>query len=455
MTNTEGLVLKLLMHSKNSEQALLAFSRIKEKHFSESFKPVYVAMREFYSEFNVLPTKADISIYKSRSGRIQTILTSIESLNIDNLDIEVATEALLDNHSQDVALDLIKDFVEKITLLNREEMQDCLSRIPLTFEESVESPELVLTTHDLVTFRSKEETEAESVVLGLSNRWDSKISSKLQELALYGGKRGSGKSVLCSNITVNQMNEGNVGVYFTIEMTADETFQRILSIATGVSASSIKNNNLDVSQMKTIAEWLGKQYEGSEELVDSFISNPAPDPFEFEKKLKSTCTPREDGRLVIIDDRDLSIASIDVQLSKLKTRYKDKFKVAVIDYVNQVVWDGHESDMYDWKVQTIIAKQLKNLARKYNILIVSPYQMDNTGEARFSKGILDACDTAQLIEPDKETNTVTLSPTKVRGGSDEVYTTVRIDWDCLKIHPQEVNIEELQSNSSEEEVEIF
>jgi hypothetical protein len=84
--------------------------------------------------------------------------------------------------------------------------------------------------------------------------------------------------------------------------------------------------------------------------------------------------------------------------------------------------------------------------------------MDSTGEARFSKGILDACDTAQLIEPDKETNTITLSPTKVRGGSDEVFTTVPIDWDCLTIHPEEVNIEELQSSTDEGkgyETEIF
>jgi len=115
-----------------------------------------------------------------------------------------------------------------------------------------------------------------------------------------------------------------------------------------------------------------------------------------------------------------------------------------------VVWDGHESEMYDWKIQTIIAKQLKNLARKYEILIVSPYQIDSTGEARLSKGILDACDTAQLLEPDKETSTITFVPSKVRSSSDEVISTVAIEWDCLKIHPKEVNIEDLRPEESTE-----
>jgi len=455
MANTQGLVLKLLMTSKNSEQALLAFSRIKEKHFSESFKPVFTSLHEFYTEFHVLPTLADLGIYRSRSGRVQTILSSIKSLDITDLDLEVATEALLDDHSQDVALDLVKSFVDSITLLSRQEMQEYLSRMPLEFEESVEAPEMVLTTNELTAFKSQEETASEAVILGLSNKWDTTVPSRVQELALYGGRRGSGKSILCANITANQMAMGNVGVYVTIEMTGNETYERILSICTGVNATDIKNNTLSTEQIRTIAKWLASKYNDSDGLLAEFLTESAPNPIEFEKTLKSTCTTKTEGGLVIVDDRSLSLAGLDIQLAKLKSRHGDKFKVAVVDYINQIVWDGHESDMYDWKVQTVIAKQLKNLARKYEILIVSPYQMDDSGEARFSKGILDACDTAQLIEPDEETSTITLMPTKVRGGSDKVITTVPIDWNCLTISPEEVDIAEMQQPSGEMEEELF
>lgn len=451
MINTEGLVLKLLMHSKESEQALLAFSRIKEKHFSESFKPVFTAIKDFYHEFNTLPSSNDISIYRGRSARVQVVLKSIQNLDITNLDLDVAVEALLDNHSQEVALDLITDFVDNVSLLSRNEMLDTLARLPIYFEQEIESPEKVLTAHELTAFKPKEDILKDAVLLGLSNTWDSKITCQIEDLILLGGRRGSGKSIVCSNIVANQMEQGNVGVYFTIEMTGQETFQRILSIVTGVNYGNIKAGEFSVEEQKTIAEWLASQYEDSEDILYEFLKSDDPDPYLFEKQLKSTCTPIKDSKLVVIDDRELSLASIDVQLSKLKAKYGDRFKVAVIDYVNQVVWDGHESEMYDWKIQTIIAKQLKNLARKYGILIVSPYQIDSTGEARLSKGILDACDTAQLLEPDKETSTITFIPSKVRSSSDEVTSTVAIAWNCLKIHPKEVNIDDLRPEEESKE----
>lgn len=49
----------------------------------------------------------------------------------------------------------------------------------------------------------------------------------------------------------------------------------------------------------------------------------------------------------------------------------------ILDYIDQVARDGHGSDMCDWKVQTVIAKQMKNLAKKCEILLVSPYQVDD------------------------------------------------------------------------------
>ena len=441
------------MHSKESEQALLAFSRLKEKHFSESFKPVYSAIADFYSEFDALPSISDISIYRGRSARIQTILRSIETLDIQDLDLDVAVEALLDNHSQEVVLDLISDFIENINLLSRDEMLDTLARMPIKFEQEIESPEKVLTVHELTAFKTKEDITKDAVILGLSNTWDSKVTSQVEDLALLGGRRGSGKSIVCSNIVSNQMDVGNLGVYFTIEMTGQETFLRILAVATGVNYTRLKASELNKAEQKTVAEWLASQYLDSDSLLKEFLSSDESDPIVFEQKLKTTCVPDPNSKLVIIDDRELSLASIDVQLSKLKAKHGDRFKVAVVDYVNQVVWDGHESEMYDWKIQTIIAKQLKNLARKYGILIVSPYQIDSTGEARLSKGILDACDTAQLLEPDKETSTITFHPSKVRSSTDEVTSTVAIDWDCLKIHPKEVNIDDLKPDSSGESAE--
>jgi hypothetical protein len=111
--------------------------------------------------------------------------------------------------------------------------------------------------------------------------------------------------------------------------------------------------------------------------------------------------------------------------------------VAVVDYINQIVLEG--TDQYDWKPQIEISKKLKNLARKYEIVLVSPYQIDATGEARFAKGILDAADIALTMEAhDKETNAISFETTKIRGGKEMAFTCP-IDWDTLRISPQSVD----------------
>ena len=141
--------------------------------------------------------------------------------------------------------------------------------------------------------------------------------------------------------------------------------------------------------------------------------------------------------MIIVDDRDLTLSSIDLHIGKAKAKFGDKLKVVVVDYINQIVLEG--TDQYDWKPQIEISKKLKNLARKYEIVMVSPYQIDATGEARFAKGILDAADIALTMEAhDKETNAISFETTKIRGGKEMAFTCP-IDWDTLRISPQSVD----------------
>ncbi|NDC86794.1 MAG: hypothetical protein EB088_14435, partial [Betaproteobacteria bacterium] len=144
-----------------------------------------------------------------------------------------------------------------------------------------------------------------------------------------------------------------------------------------------------------------------------------------------------DNQMIIVDDRDLTISSIDLHIGKAKAKFGEKLQVVVVDYLNQIVIEG--SDMYDWKPQIEVSKKLKNLARKYEIVLVSPYQIDASGEARFAKGILDAADIALVMEAhDKTTGAITFETTKIRGGK-EMRFTCPIDWETLRISPQSID----------------
>jgi len=67
--------------------------------------------------------------------------------------------------------------------------------------------------------------------------------------------------------------------------------------------------------------------------------------------------------------------------------------------------------------------------------MVSPYQIDNSGETRFAKGILDAADVALLMEANaKEDNAMSFETTKIRGAKEMKFTS-GMNWDTLRISP--------------------
>jgi hypothetical protein len=88
----------------------------------------------------------------------------------------------------------------------------------------------------------------------------------------------------------------------------------------------------------------------------------------------------------------------------------------------------------------VIADGLKSLSRKYDLTMVSPYQIDATGEARFAKGLLDSADRSFNFFPPAETETrdleskISIHTTKMRNGKHMSFD-VYMDWACVKINP--------------------
>ena len=127
-----------------------------------------------------------------------------------------------------------------------------------------------------------------------------------------------------------------------------------------------------------------------------------------------------------------------LHIGKFKAKFGDKLTTVVVDYLNQIVIEGNHNK-FDWQPQVIIAGKLKELARKYDIVMVSPYQIDDTGVTRFAKGILDAADAALLMEAhDKDLQAITFESTKMRGNR-ELKCTSPINWDTLRISPVSID----------------
>lgn len=327
--------------------------------------------------------------------------------------------------------------------MDRHEIQDSMARINTELEELIQSDEVIYSARDYRPFVPKDVAALSRISSGISEEWDIEAGGYfVGDFVLLGGKRGSGKSIVCANLIRAQHEQGNVSIYATIEMSYIEVMDRILSALSGVSHSKIKLKETNPEEDAIIAKTHSSLFVGGEELYEQhFNVTGTVDKFVFQEELLKL-PEKEEGRIIIIDDRNLSINTLDAKISTYKSKYGDSLKLVTVDYVNQLIlFPG--ADMYSWINQIELSKELKKQARKNNICLVSPYQIDDSGQARFAKGLLDSPDVAQLITVDsKESNTIVFETTKARSASDQGKHRVGINWDILRIDPRQVQLEE-------------
>ena len=179
----------------------------------------------------------------------------------------------------------------------------------------------------------------------------------------------------------------------------------------------------------------------SEEVYHDYLQHKEYEKFEIDliksKKLKP------DNQLIIVDNQNLTLADIDLNIQKFKSQFGDRLKTVTVDYVNQINID----DLYAWKTQIWLSKKLKSFARKYEIVMVTPYQTDKTGEARLSKGILDAADIACNLTANDDFINIASTKTRNMGKFD---FNAPINWNTLKMLPTDAIIKEAEPAGEEE-----
>ena len=425
----------VVLHKLLTEQNLEIWAKLKLVFLDAAYSSLYSAINRHYEKYHSVPSFDDLTL-TLREGPASKTLATLRLADVPEVSAEVALDALIDQYTQNETVKLLDKFIDKLPLYDTNEIKENLATIAMTVEEKTHTSEKVFTMADMMLFRHPDELEKERVYLGLNNTFDAVLGGVArQELILIGGKRGSGKSITSSNIFINQYEAGNSAIYFSIEMTAHEVVERNLSILANVNLQRLKQNKLTDEELLKLVRARAGMFVDADQTVLEYMRHR--DKYKFEEQLVRNHQLKPDNQMIIVDDRDLTISSIDLHIGKAKAKFGDKLKVVVVDYVNQIVLEG--SDMYDWKPQIEVSKKLKNLARKYEIVLVSPYQIDASGEARFAKGILDAADIALVMEAhDKNSQAISFETTKIRGGKEMTFTCP-IDWDTLRISPQSID----------------
>jgi KaiC/GvpD/RAD55 family RecA-like ATPase len=424
----------IVLNKLLTERSLDIWSRLKLVFLDPAFSSLYSAVKKYYDNYSAIPSFDELELTLREGPALRTLATLKLADNPD-ISSEVALNALIDQYTQNETIKLLDKFIDKLPVYDSQEIKENLAAMVLTLDDKTLTTEGVYNMADIMLFKNAEELARDRIHLGFNNTFDATLAGVArQELILIGGKRGSGKSICSSNVAISQYESGNTSVIFSIEMIAHEVLERNLSILANVSHQNLKQNRLTEDELLRVVKARAGMFDNSDDLVESFKTHR--DKIKFEQSLVREKRLKTDNQMIIIDDRALTLTSLDLHLGKIKAKFGDKFTVAVVDYLNQIVVEG--ASQFDWQPQIVISKKLKELARKYDIVMISPYQIDATGEARFAKGILDAADIALVMEAhEKEKGALTFSTTKIRGGREMTFTSP-INWDSLRISPHDI-----------------
>lgn len=426
--NLASALLKQVIFLQDSE----TWSLLRLDYLPPEYHTIFSVVDKHYEKFHQLPTLEELKLSVRDTPTLEK-LYAIEAVEVD-VDPQMLLQYVKNEYAQKEILLKLEDYVENsIAFEDAEESITHLHQIVLDVEDKVEI-ELPSESMQRIHLFESEEDLGKYLPLGLNTDFDHRIQFSPRDLILIGGRRGAGKSVTCANVANNVYNNGKTAIYFTIEMDSRSILQRLCAIETGVSAMRLRTKNLSLIEWEQVAAWWANRFVNGAEKFEEYKDHRSFDELHRKLTTKDELLPTQ--QLDVIYEPTLTLAKIQAELDKkIKTK---NVGVIIVDYLNQIRRSmvPHRSGQYDWTEQIEIAKALKAMAQEYETPVVSPYQIDVTGEARFAKGILDSADAAYTLEAwEEEDACMTFTCRKMRSGPRVDFTSY-VDWNSLKIGPE-------------------
>jgi replicative DNA helicase len=430
----QKLTLRRLLDTQSND----LYSKLLNQYFTGINSVLYDKIKSFYKANTRLPSTDEILTLRKDAGLQEYIENQICAE--DNHNEQIADEFLVaqlqDYYIRDETIHFMDKFIDQMDNMEKVEVVDKFQNHLLHLNQAIPHDDELYDVAELEFFPSEDDFKI--YPSGLSNEFDSVNGGfATQELVMLGGRRGSGKSIISLNLALNRFLQGNTVAFFTIEMRYKEVYDRVLSIISGVPFLDIFRNQLTDGQKIQMAKSKFENFYKPSDKITEMINELGytKDFKNFEKRVKIERPELKDNRLFMIDDESLTLNRIDHYCNMFSSKYPN-YNMAVVDYVNIIKHD----DQKDWKTQITIADNLKSLSRKYDLTMISPYQIDASGEARFAKGILDAADRSFNFFPppedaDRELESkISIHTTKMRNGKHMSFD-VLMDWSCVKINP--------------------
>ena len=405
---------------------------LRKEYLPTEYHLLYDHIDKHCEKHHDFPSFDDLKL-SIRHGLTRDKVFAIENISVD-IDAVTLLEYLKNEYAQREILNSLDKYVDNSVLFaDAQESVNELHQIVLDVEEKVDLEPPQESMQHIELFENEEDI-AKYLPLGLNRAYDSEITFSPRDLVLIGGKRGQGKSLTCANIANNVVESGRSAIYFTIEMDSRAILQRCCGIATDIPQNRLRSKNLTVDEWERVSAWWAARYDRGLERLEEYKEHRNFSDLHHKLRTEHELLPTQ--QLDVVYDPGLTLARIRAELDKKVG--KINAGVIIVDYINQVRRSHLPSrgGQYDWTEQIEVSKALKSMAQEYDCTVVSPYQTDATGEARFAKGILDAADAAFALESwEQEDNCLTFNCVKMRSASMESFTST-MNWETLKIGPE-------------------
>ena len=424
----ESALLKQIIANGDFE----TWNSLKEHYLPEGeYRKLWKILDKHVHKYQALPTFEDLKL-EVRSRELQEKVYAIETVETDVPSI-ILLDYLKNQFTQNEILSRIEDYVDKhIAIGDARENIDLLQEIVVQVEDRVETSDEAESMDSIELFDNPEDL-SKFLPLGLNQEYDLDYTFSPKDLVVIGGNRGGGKSFTCCNIATAAQAKGKSVLYFTIEMDTRQILQRIAAISTGVPTNRIKTKNLAPMEWEKVATWWADRFEGGDECLNEYKEHHDFDKFHYQLTRNKLA---EKPQIDVHYDPSLTLAKI-ISVVRQKQAQLPDLGIVIVDYLNQIRRHNapNRSGQYDWTEQIEISKGLKSLAQESKVLVLSAFQTNEKGEARFSKGILDAVDAAYSIQHWGDAEPcIKLKCDKMRNGKAEPFVS-EMNWDTLKIGP--------------------
>lgn len=240
------------------------------------------------------------------------------------------------------------------------------------------------------------------------------------ELIYIIGRQGTGKSALMLNFAHNFWKDGKNVILFSIEISKQDYMRRFDACAAGVRSDGLKRGTLTPIEEDAYNQYLQKTAEGL--------------------SLQGTKV----GQLYIVDaPSNVTPAFIEAKTKDVEADMKIKFDIIISDYAGIMKPNIQMGELRHNKAE--IAWELKQIARKYNKVVISGEQMNRVGKNQKktendaiaeSDGVTNHIDWGIALRQNTDQDIVTIETFKSRD-------TGALDFLCRKKFDK-MQLEELQ-----------